>query len=51
MIVLVLFLYPAIGAERLVGKDLTQAVPLTLSAAIGAPALRARRDSASRPRW
>ncbi len=36
MIVLLLFLYPLIGANRLVGTDLTQAVPLTLAAAIGA---------------
>jgi uncharacterized protein len=36
MIVLLLFLYPMIGANRLVGTDLTQAVPLTLAAALGA---------------
>src|SRR5580692_3362970 len=36
MIVLLLFLYPMISANRLVGTDLTQAVPLTLAAAIGA---------------
>jgi uncharacterized membrane protein YfcA len=36
MIVLLLFLYPTIGAGQLVGTDLTQAVPLTLAAAIGA---------------
>ena len=36
MIVLLLFLYPMIGANQLVGTDLTQAVPLTLAAAIGA---------------
>jgi len=36
MIVLLLFLYPAIGAGALVGTDLTQAVPLTLAAAAGA---------------
>ncbi len=36
MIVLLLFLYPAIGARQLVGTDLTQAVPLTLAAALGA---------------
>jgi uncharacterized protein len=36
MIVLLLFLYPRIGANQLVGTDLTQAVPLTLSAALGA---------------
>src|SRR5579884_2823386 len=36
MIVLLLFVYPMIGAGQLVGTDLTQAVPLTLSAAIGA---------------
>ncbi len=36
MIVLLLFLYPMIGAKRLVGTDLTQAVPLTAAAALGA---------------
>ena len=36
MIVLLLFVYPRIGANDLVGTDLTQAVPLTLAAAIGA---------------
>jgi uncharacterized membrane protein YfcA len=36
MIVLLLFLYPKIGAKQLVGTDLTQAVPLTLAAAVGA---------------
>jgi uncharacterized membrane protein YfcA len=36
MIVLMLFLYPTISAKQLVGTDLTQAVPLTLAAAIGA---------------
>jgi uncharacterized protein len=36
MIVLLLFAYPAIGAKQLVGTDLTQAVPLTLAAAVGA---------------
>jgi uncharacterized protein len=36
MIVCLLFLYPAIGANQLVGTDLAQAVPLTLAAAIGA---------------
>jgi uncharacterized protein len=36
MIVLLLFVYPSIGANQLVGTDLTQAVPLTLAAAIGA---------------
>ncbi|HWC87985.1 MAG TPA: sulfite exporter TauE/SafE family protein [Solirubrobacteraceae bacterium] len=36
MIVLLLFLYPTIGAKQLVGTDLTQAVPLTLAAALGA---------------
>jgi uncharacterized membrane protein YfcA len=38
MIVLLLFLYPAIGANQLVGTDLTQAVPLTAAAALGAVA-------------
>src|SRR6202035_3832450 len=36
MIILLLFLYPTIGAKQLVGTDLTQAVPLTAAAAIGA---------------
>jgi len=36
MIVMLLFLYPAIGANQLVGTDLTQAVPLTAAAALGA---------------
>jgi hypothetical protein len=36
MIVLLLFVYPTIGANQLVGTDLTQAVPLTVAAAVGA---------------
>jgi uncharacterized membrane protein YfcA len=36
MIVMLLFVYPRIGANQLVGTDLTQAVPLTLAAAVGA---------------
>jgi uncharacterized protein len=36
MIVLLLFLYPSLGANRLVGTDLTQAIPLTAAAALGA---------------
>jgi uncharacterized protein len=36
MIVLLLFLYPLIGANQLVGTDLSQAVPLTVAAALGA---------------
>jgi uncharacterized protein len=36
MIIFLLFLYPAIGAKQLVGTDLTQAVPLTAAAALGA---------------
>jgi uncharacterized protein len=36
MIVFLLFLYPMIGANQLVGTDLTQAVPLTAAAALGA---------------
>ncbi len=36
MIVGLLFVYPMIGANQLVGTDLTQAVPLTLAAALGA---------------
>jgi uncharacterized membrane protein YfcA len=35
MIVIMLFIYPKIGANQLVGTDLTQAVPLTAAAAIG----------------
>ncbi len=35
MIILLLFLYPTLGANQLVGTDLTQAVPLTLAAALG----------------
>jgi uncharacterized membrane protein YfcA len=38
MIILLLFLYPAIGANQLVGTDLAQAVPLTIAAALGAVA-------------
>ncbi|MDQ6835937.1 MAG: sulfite exporter TauE/SafE family protein [Actinomycetota bacterium] len=36
MIIGLLFIYPALGANQLVGTDLTQAVPLTLAAALGA---------------
>ena len=36
MIVLLLFAYPVLGADQLVGTDLTQAVPLTAAAALGA---------------
>ncbi len=36
MVIALLFLYPMIGANQLVGTDLTQAVPLTLAAACGA---------------
>jgi uncharacterized membrane protein YfcA len=36
MIVMLLFLYPMLGANQLVGTDLTQAVPLTAAAALGA---------------
>ena len=36
MIVLLLFLYPVLGASQLVGTDLTQALPLTGAAALGA---------------
>ena len=36
MIVMLLFLYPTIGAGQLVGTDLAQAVPLTMAAALGA---------------
>ncbi len=36
MIVLLLFVYPLLSAGQLVGTDLTQAVPLTAAAALGA---------------
>ncbi len=36
MIVFLLFLYPTLSAKEMVGTDLTQAVPLTLAAALGA---------------
>jgi uncharacterized membrane protein YfcA len=36
LIVMLLFLYPMIGAKQLVGTDLAQAVPLTMAAALGA---------------
>jgi hypothetical protein len=36
MIILLLFVYPLIGAKQLVGTDLSQAVPLTMAAALGA---------------
>jgi len=36
MIVLLMFLYPTLTASRLVGTDLTQAIPLTAAAALGA---------------
>jgi len=36
MIILMLFVYPMLGAKQLVGTDLTQAVPLTIAAALGA---------------
>ena len=36
MVILLLFAYPTISAKQLVGTDLAQAVPLTLSAALGA---------------
>jgi uncharacterized membrane protein YfcA len=36
MIVGLLFVYPTLGANQLVGTDLTQAVPLTIAAALGA---------------
>jgi hypothetical protein len=35
MIILLLFVYPAIGTKQLVGSDLTQAIPLTFAAALG----------------
>jgi hypothetical protein len=36
MIIGLLFIYPMLGANQLVGTDLTQAVPLTVAAALGA---------------
>ncbi len=36
MIVLLMFAYPTLGANQLVGTDLFQAIPLTASAALGA---------------
>lgn len=36
MIVLLMFVYSRLGASQLVGTDLTQAVPVTLAAALGA---------------
>ena len=48
MIVLLLFAYPAIGANQLVGTDLTQAVPLTIAAALGALDLRPHRGAGDR---
>jgi uncharacterized membrane protein YfcA len=36
MIVALLFIYPRLGANQLVGTDLVQAVPLTMAAALGA---------------
>ncbi len=53
MIVMLLFLYPLIGAGQLVGTDLTQAVPLTAAAALRRADLRQsriRRDAFADPR-
>jgi uncharacterized membrane protein YfcA len=36
MIVMLMFLYPSLGANQLVGTDLAQAIPLTGAAALGA---------------
>jgi uncharacterized membrane protein YfcA len=36
MIVFLMFLYPTLAANQLVGTDLTQAIPLTAAAALGA---------------
>jgi uncharacterized protein len=36
MVIGLMFLYPRLGANQLVGTDLSQAVPLTLAAALGA---------------
>jgi uncharacterized membrane protein YfcA len=38
IIVLLMFLYPTLAANQLVGTDLTQAIPLTAAAALGAVA-------------
>ena len=43
MIILLLFLYPTIGANQLVGTDLTQAVPLTARGGARRAGLRPRR--------
>ena len=43
MIVMLLFLYPMIGANQLVGTDLTQAVPLTARGGARGARLRSRR--------
>ena len=43
MIVMLLFLYPMLGANQLVGTDLTQAVPLTAGCCARRSRLRARR--------
>lgn len=36
MVVLLMFVYPALGAKQLVGTDMVQAIPLTAAAALGA---------------
>jgi len=36
LIVMLMFVYPALAAKRLVGTDLVQAIPLTAAAALGA---------------
>ncbi|HET6874814.1 MAG TPA: sulfite exporter TauE/SafE family protein [Acidimicrobiales bacterium] len=36
LIVMLMFIYPSLSAKRLVGTDLTQAIPLTAAAALGA---------------
>ncbi|HWE55011.1 MAG TPA: sulfite exporter TauE/SafE family protein [Acidimicrobiales bacterium] len=36
LIVMLMFLYPSLSASRMVGTDLTQAIPLTMAAAAGA---------------
>ena len=53
MIILLLFLYPTIGAKQLVGTDLTQAVPLTArrrARGAGLRPRRVRRDGLADPR-
>ena len=50
MIVMLLFLYPMLGANQLVGTDLTQAVPLTAAAALGGHHIGNHREYSGRCR-